>query len=85
MRKKIKPFLQGFTKGEKKCSNSITPIITKKGKKMIYLKDDKGKVKTLKELAEQYNLPVKLLQGRYNVKGIRTIEELVKPKHYNFK
>jgi len=52
---------------------------------MIYLKDDKGKVKTLKELAEQYNLPVKLLQGRYNVKGIRTIEELVKPKHYNFK
>lgn len=48
---------------------------------VIYIKDDKGKIRTLSDIANEYNLPIELLRGRLN-HGKRTIEELTKPKHY---
>jgi hypothetical protein len=56
---------------------------------MIYIKDknDHDKYKTFKEIAVEYNLPVKLLQGRYvkHKKGQISFEDLTKPKHTNAK
>lgn len=49
---------------------------------MVYIKDGK-KYKTLKEIALENKLPLKLIQGRYT-RGLRSVEELSKPKHYNF-
>jgi hypothetical protein len=50
---------------------------------MVLIKDGK-KYKTLKELAAEYNIPLKLIQGRY-VRGLRSVQELIQPKHYNNK
>lgn len=51
---------------------------------MLYIKDTNGRYKTLKELAEKYDLPVKLIRGRH-MRGLRTVEELTQPQHQNEK
>lgn len=51
---------------------------------MIFIKDDKKKLKTLKDISLEYKIPLQLIQGRYN-QGFKTIEELTRPKYYNFK
>jgi hypothetical protein len=40
----------------------------------------KGKAKTLKEISSEYNVSLKLIQGRYTY-GIRDLKELIQPKH----
>lgn len=50
---------------------------------MIYIKHE-NKYKTLKDLAAQYGIPLKLIQGRY-AQGQRAIEALIQPKYYNLK
>lgn len=47
---------------------------------MVYIKDEKGRLKTIKELAREYELPYTLIQSRY-FRGIRNINELVQPKY----
>jgi hypothetical protein len=47
---------------------------------MIYVKVD-GRYKTLKEIAIENNLPVKLVMGRHQ-SGKRDLAELIKPKWY---
>lgn len=49
---------------------------------MVYVKDGK-KYKTLKEIANEYGVPVKLVKGRHH-RGLKTIAELVQRKYYNF-
>lgn len=44
---------------------------------MVYI-DDNGRLKTLKELAEKYDVPLELIRGRWN-RGMREIEELIQP------
>lgn len=51
---------------------------------MVYVKDEKGRLKTLKEIAEENNVPLKLVQGRYYT-GYRKIEDLIKEKHWIWK
>lgn len=47
---------------------------------MIYIKDEKGKLKTIKEVANENKLPYTLIQSRYN-RGLRTLADLVQPKY----
>jgi hypothetical protein len=42
---------------------------------MVYLTVN-GKLKTLKELSIEYNIPLQLIRGRY-ANGIRNFEELI--------
>ena len=83
--KKIKsPLLKRTFKGEKNALlQRININISKKEgiRQMIYIKDG-NKLKTLKEISLEYKIPLKLIQGRHS-KGITTLEELIKPKHYN--
>lgn len=46
---------------------------------MVYVKDEKGKLKTLKDIAIDYNVPLNLVQGRWN-NGVRDLEKLIQPK-----
>jgi len=46
---------------------------------MIYIKDEKGRMLTLKEISQKYNVPLSLVQGRYNC-GNKDLAELIKPK-----
>lgn len=46
---------------------------------MIYIKD-KGKYKTLKEIALEYNVSLNLIKGRCT-QGIREVEKLIAPKY----
>jgi len=46
---------------------------------MIYVKDEQGKMLSLKEIAEKYNVHLSLVQGRYNY-GIKNLPELIKLK-----
>lgn len=48
---------------------------------MIYIKDEKGRLKSLKDIAIDYGVPLQLVQGRYNSRKITSIEELVKEKY----
>jgi hypothetical protein len=52
---------------------------------VIYIKDEKGKLKTLKAIAIENNVPLKLIQGRYNSSKIKTVEGLIKEKHWIWK
>lgn len=47
---------------------------------MIYIRNEIGKLQSMKDLAQRYNLPLSLIQGRYN-RGIRDIKELTQPKY----
>lgn len=47
---------------------------------MIYIKDEKGKLLSLKDVAQKYNVPLELVKGRYNIRGIKNLPELIKPK-----
>lgn len=47
---------------------------------VVYVKDHRGNIKSLDELAREYNLPYKLLRGRWS-RGKRTFEELTLPKY----
>lgn len=51
---------------------------------MVYVYDEKGRIKTLKEVAIENNVPLKLVQGRYHT-GYRKIEDLIKEKHWIWK
>jgi uncharacterized protein (DUF111 family) len=58
----------------------IKQLFTKKGeKKMIYIKV-KGKYKTVKDIAAEYNVSPRLIYARY-MRGIKEIEKLVQPKY----
>ena len=46
---------------------------------MIYIKDERGRYRTLKEIAEKYNVPLDLVKGRAN-HGVRDLEKLIQPK-----
>lgn len=46
---------------------------------MVYVKDKNGKLFTLQEVAQHFNVSLALVQGRYRY-GVREIEELIKPK-----
>ncbi len=46
---------------------------------MVYVKI-KGRYKTLKEIAEEYNVEKSLVAARY-CRGIRELKELIQPKH----
>lgn len=48
---------------------------------VVYVKDSLGRLKTLFDLAQEYNLPVILIQQRWS-HGKKTIEELTLPKNY---
>ncbi|MBT2728416.1 hypothetical protein J7E63_15915 [Bacillus sp. ISL-75] len=50
---------------------------------MVYIKDGRN-YKTLKEIAVEYKLSLELIQGRA-ARGLKSIEELTKPKYHNFK
>lgn len=50
---------------------------------MIYVKDEKGRLKTLKEIAAEYKVSLALIQGRYNY-GVRDIKKLIQPKWGNY-
>jgi hypothetical protein len=50
---------------------------------MVYIKD-KGKYKTLKELAAEYKTPLELIKGRFT-HGIRDVDKLVEPKWARWK
>jgi hypothetical protein len=47
---------------------------------MVYVKDAKGKLKTLKEISIDFNVPLALVQGRWN-NGVRDLEKLIQPKY----
>lgn len=51
---------------------------------MVYVKDEKGRLKTLKEISIEYNVPLNLVKGRYYT-GYRKIEDLIKEKHWIWK
>lgn len=46
---------------------------------MVYVKDEAGKLYTLQEIAIQFNVPLGLVQGRWN-SGKKDLSELIKPK-----
>jgi hypothetical protein len=46
---------------------------------MIYIRDKKGRYKSLKEIAAEYNVPLDLIKGRANY-GVRDLEKLIQPK-----
>jgi hypothetical protein len=46
---------------------------------VVYVKE-KGKLKTIKEIALEYKLPISLVYSRYN-RGIRDLETLITPKY----
>ena len=47
---------------------------------MVYLKDSKGRLLSLNDVANIYKVPLKLIQGRYN-RGIREIKDLTQDKY----
>jgi hypothetical protein len=47
---------------------------------VIYVKDDQGKLKTLADIAIEYNLPLDLVRQRYS-KGLNTYEILKRSKN----
>jgi hypothetical protein len=47
---------------------------------VVYVKDKNGVYKTLKELSADYNVSLKLMQGRYT-NGVRDVKDLTQPKH----
>lgn len=46
---------------------------------MIFI-EDKGRMRSLKEIAKKYNVPTRLVRSRYN-RGIREIEKLTEKKY----
>jgi hypothetical protein len=46
---------------------------------VVYVKDQKGHLKSLKELSLQYQVPLQLIQGRYQ-NGYRKIDDLIQEK-----
>ena len=46
---------------------------------MIFI-EDKGRMRSLKELAKKYNVPVAIIRGRYS-RGIREVEKLIEGKY----
>jgi hypothetical protein len=48
---------------------------------VIYIKDEKGRLLSLKEIAFENNVPLKLVQGRYNSRKLKSIEELTQEKY----
>lgn len=51
---------------------------------MVYVKDEKGRLLSLKDVAIHYNVSLKLVKGRYNT-GYRKINDLIKEKHWIWK
>lgn len=47
---------------------------------VVYVKDSKGHLKTIQDLAYEYRLPATVVYSRYQ-KGIRDVEKLTQPKH----
>ena len=46
---------------------------------VVYVKNHKGHLKSLKELSLQHQVPLTLIQGRYN-QGYRKIDDLIQEK-----
>jgi predicted DNA-binding protein YlxM (UPF0122 family) len=47
---------------------------------MHYVKMNSGELLSLKEIAEKYNVSLRLIEGRY-YRGIRDISKLTQPKY----
>jgi hypothetical protein len=47
---------------------------------VVYVKDSKGHLRTIQEIAYKYQVPTSLVYSRYQ-KGYRDIEKLIQPKH----
>lgn len=51
---------------------------------VVYVKDHKGQLKTIQDLALEFQLPISLVYSRYN-KGIRDIAKLTQGKYEVYK
>lgn len=47
---------------------------------LVYVKDERGRLKSLREVSSENNISLALVKGRFH-KGIRDFKKLIEPKY----